>query len=93
MMAVIPSEGVGYDLDVAWIFNGATNLDTAKAVIDWIGSEAGMKAALEYRGLVTRAEVIDVEITANFIDYDAEWAAENRDRIMERWRDEFPYTE
>jgi iron(III) transport system substrate-binding protein len=93
MVAVIPTEGVGYDLDVAWIFNGAKNLDTAKAVIDWIGSEAGMKAALEYRGMVTRAEVMEGDFVANFIDYDAVWAAENRERIMERWRDEFPYQE
>ncbi len=93
MIAVIPSEGVGFDLDVAWIFNGAENLDTAKAVIDWIGSEDGMRAALEYRGMVTRAEVMDGSFDVNFIDYDAVWAAENRDRIMERWRDEFPYSE
>ena len=93
MIAVIPSEGVGFDLDVAWIFKGAENLDTAKEVIDWIGSEAGMKAALDYRGMVTRAEVMDGAFEANFIDYDAVWAAENRDRIMERWRDEFPYSE
>lgn len=93
IMAMIPAEGVGFDLDVAWIFEGAENLEAAKAVIDWIGSEAGMQAFHEYRGMVTRAEVMDSEFVANFIDYDADWAAENRDRIMERWRDEFPYSE
>jgi len=89
VQAVIPEEGVGFDLDVAWIFEGAENLETAKAVIDWIGSEEGMIAAHEHRDMVTREEVMDVEFEANFIDYDAVWAAENRDRIMEEWRDMF----
>lgn len=89
LIAMIPSEGVGYDLDVAWIFKDAKNLETAKEVIDWIGSEQGMKAFLEHRGLVTREEVMDVEFEANFMDYDAVWAADNRERLMEEWRDTF----
>lgn len=89
VLAVIPEEGVGFDLDVAWIFEGTENLEVAKEVIDWIGSEAGMIAAHEHRDMVTREEVMEVEFEANFIDYDAVWAADNRDRIMEEWRDTF----
>ncbi len=89
IIPVVPSEGVGYDLDVAWILEGAENLETAKEVIDWIGSEEGMKVAHEHRDMVTREEVMDVEFEANFIDYDAAWAADNRDRIMEEWRQTF----
>lgn len=89
IIAVIPEEGVGYDLDVAWILNGAENPETAEMVIDWIGSQRGMEVAHEHRDFVTREEVMEIDFEANFIDYDAEWAAENRDRIMEEWRETF----
>lgn len=89
VIAVIPEEGVGYDLDVAWILEGTDNLETAQEVIDWIGSEEGMKVAHEHRDMVTREEVMDVEFEPNFIDYDAAWAADNRDRIMDEWRETF----
>lgn len=89
ILAVIPEEGVGFDLDVAWIFEGTDNLEVAKEVIDWIGSERGMAVAHEHRDMVTREEVMEGEFEANFIDYDAVWAADNRDRIMDEWRQTF----
>lgn len=89
--AVIPEEGVGYDLDVVWMFKDTDNRELVEEAIDYIGSEKGMEKSAEERSMVTKP---DVEGTAEgiedyLIDYDAEWAEENRDRIMEEWRDRF----
>ena len=85
---VIPEEGVGYDLDCIFIFKGAKNLEGAQKVIDYVGSERGMKAVAEHRSMVTRPGIAGaIDFEPNFIDYDAVWAADNRDRIMEMWRE------
>ncbi len=86
---VIPEEGVGFDLDVAFIFDGAENVANAEALIDWLGTVEGQEAALEERDLVTREELSDVEFEPNFIDYDAGWAAEHEDEILDEWTERF----
>lgn len=90
VVAVLPEEGVGYDLDVVWIFNGARDLEAAKQVIDFIGSERGMTLAGQYRSKVTRPGIPSlVDFDPPVIAYDAVWAAENQDRIMAEWRRRF----
>src|SRR5690625_1052748 len=88
---VIPEEGVGYDLDVIWIYAGNEDNENVQKVIDYVGSEAGMKASGEHRSMITKP---GIEGTAgdsepNLIDYDALWAAENRDKIQEEWDKRF----
>lgn len=89
--AIIPSEGIGYDLDVVWMFKDAENREAVEEVIDYIGSEKGMQSSAEHRSMVTKPgiEGTDEDIEEFLIDYDAEWAEENRDRIMEEWRSRF----
>jgi iron(III) transport system substrate-binding protein len=88
--AINPSEGVGYDLDVVWMFKNTKNSEKVKKIIDYIGSEEGMKLAAEYRSKVTRQGINGkINFEPNLIDYNAYWAAENRDRIMKEWRDRF----
>ena len=87
---VIPEEGVGYDLDCIFIFKGAKNLEGAKKIVDYVGSERGMKTVAEHRSMVTRPGIAGaIDFEPNFIDYDAVWAAENQERIMEQWRERF----
>lgn len=87
---VVPEEGVGFDLDVAWIFEDAENKEAAKKVIDFIGSDEGMELASEYRSMVTKPGMsADLDFDPNFIDYDAIWAAENRERIMQEYQEKF----
>ena len=88
--AIVPEEGVGFDLDVAWIYKDTKNMEQAKKVIDFIGSEKGMQAAAKERSMVTRPGVEGaIDFEPNLIEYDAVWAAENRDRIMDKWSDTF----
>ncbi|HLR51630.1 MAG TPA: ABC transporter substrate-binding protein [Candidatus Avamphibacillus sp.] len=89
--AVIPEEGVGYDLDVVWMFKNTEKRELVEEVIDYIGSEKGMEKSAEHRSMVTKPDVQGTgeEIEDHLIDYDAEWAEENRDRIMKKWRSKF----
>jgi iron(III) transport system substrate-binding protein len=89
--AVIPEEGVGYDLDVLWMFKNTDKRELVEEVIDYIGSEKGMEKSAEHRSMVTKPGVQGTmeEIEDHLIDYDAEWAEENRDRIMKEWRSKF----
>jgi iron(III) transport system substrate-binding protein len=90
MEAVIPSEGVGFDLDVAFIFESAENPEAAQRLIDWLGTEEGMRIAAEERALVTRPGIEGtIDFEPNFIDYDAFWAAEHNDRLIEAWIERF----
>lgn len=89
--AIYPSEGVGYDLDVIWMFKDTDNREAVEEVIDYIGSEKGMESSAEHRSMVTKSNIegTDDEVEDYLIDYDAVWAEENQDRIMEEWRDRF----
>src|SRR5690625_7223622 len=55
--AVIPEEGVGYDLDVIWMFKDTDKRELVEETIDYIGSEAGMKNSAEHRSMVTRDDI------------------------------------
>lgn len=87
---VIPEEGVGYDLDVAAIFEGAENREAAERLMDWLGTTEGMEVAAAERGLVTREGIEGtIDFEPNLIDYDALAAAENNDRVIEEWIERF----
>jgi iron(III) transport system substrate-binding protein len=89
MEAVIPEEGVGFDLDTAFIFEGADNIPAAEALIDWLGTVEGQEVALQERDLVTREELVDVEFDPNFIEYDAAEAAEMEEAVLDEWTSRF----
>ncbi|RPF53497.1 ABC transporter substrate-binding protein [Aquisalibacillus elongatus] len=87
---VIPSEGVGYSLDVAWIFENTDQPEKAKKVMDYLGTQDFMELSAEYRSMVTKPGITDDSgLEESFIDYDAQWDADNRDRIMKEWQDKF----
>ncbi|WP_044164612.1 ABC transporter substrate-binding protein [Virgibacillus sp. MSP4-1] len=89
----LPSEGVGYSLDVNWIFKDTDQPEKAKKVMDYLGSEEFMKKTAEFRSVVTKPGISGSknsdELREHFVDYDAKWAAENRDKVMEQWREKF----
>lgn len=88
--SVIPSDKVGYNLDVSWIYKGTDKLDLAKEVIDYMATEEFMEATAEYRSMVTKPGITDTEeLEKQFIDYDAVEAAENKDEFMNEWQERF----
>lgn len=86
----IPEEGVGYDLDVAVIFKTGQNLTEAKKLIDWLGTTEAQQLAGTYRSRVTRPGVPAlIDTDPKLVEYDVQWVADNRDRIMEDWKTKF----
>ncbi|WP_227003933.1 extracellular solute-binding protein [Salicibibacter halophilus] len=88
---VVPDEGVGYDLDVIWIYEGYEEDENVQQVVDFVGSEAGMEAAAEHRSMVTKPGIEGTagDAEPNLIDYDALWAADNRQDIQDEWDSRF----
>lgn len=89
---VFPSEGVGYEVAAMSILKGANNLDEAKQLVDWITSTDGQEQLaasktyfLPIRGDVSAGEGIPSLDQINLVSYDPAFAAENRQRLVDRW--------
>ncbi len=88
--SIIPSEGIGYNLDVNWIFKDTDQPEKAQEVLDFMGSQEFMEALAEERSMVTRPGITDDEqIEEFFIDYDAETASDNQESDMDKWTEKF----
>jgi iron(III) transport system substrate-binding protein len=92
---VFPSEGVGYEVAAMSILAGATNLEEARQLVDWMTSEAGQSqlAAVRTYFLPIRADVSAGEgipslDEINLVSYDGAFAAEHRTRLVDRWVEE-----
>jgi iron(III) transport system substrate-binding protein len=92
---VFPSEGVGYEVASMSILEGATNLEEAKALVDWMTSVEGQTALaaektyfLPIRGDVSAGEGIPSLAEINLVSYDPTFASEQRERLVDRWVEE-----
>jgi iron(III) transport system substrate-binding protein len=92
---VFPVEGVGYEVAAMSILKGAKNLDEAKALVDWMTSQAGQQAMVEaktyflpVRGDVSAGEGVPSLDQIKLIAYDPAYASENRQRLVDRWTDD-----
>jgi len=87
---VIPEEGTGFVLDIACIYKSAKNPGGAKKFIDYIGTKEFHEVVARYRSKVTYPGVEAlVKFNPKLMNYDAKWAAENRERIMKTWKEKF----
>lgn len=92
VQVVFPSEGVGYEVAAMSILQGATNLEAARMLADWITSEAGQQALsiqktyfMPIRGDVSAGEGVPSLDEINLISFDPEFAASNRQRLVDLW--------
>lgn len=89
---VYPAEGTAIAADAMALVAGAPNPDNARAFIDFMLSpEAQAIVAQEGRRPV-RSDVPSKEVLVplsevNAIAYDAQWAADNRERLIDAWND------
>lgn len=86
-----PKEGTGYEIGAMALIKGAPELDLAKVFYDWmLSAEAQSLFKKWYRiPLNPEAELAEGLVTAemvNLVEYDALWAAQNRDRLCELWQ-------
>jgi iron(III) transport system substrate-binding protein len=90
--AVIPSEGIGWDMEASAIINGTDEPEAARALIDWSVSDEAMAiyaqnyAILGNQSLEKPIEGLPTDIREKLIENDFEWAANNRAEILDQWQ-------
>lgn len=88
---IIPSEGVGWDLEAIGIVDGTDKLEAAQTLMDWAITDDAMRlynegyAVVAVPGIAEPLPHLPANLTDYFIKNDFEWAANNRARILEEW--------
>ncbi len=89
---VIPSEGIGWDMEATAIVKGTDNLEAAQTLVDWSITEKANKmynegyAVIGIQALAKPVEHFPENIVGSMIDNDFEWAAANRKEILAEWQ-------
>ncbi len=89
---VIPSEGVGWEMEASAIVKGTKNLDAAKKLLDWSISEKANKmynegyAVIGIQSLAKPVKFFPEGITDSMIENDFNWSASNRKAILAEWQ-------
>lgn len=88
---VVPSEGVGWEMEAAAIVAGTDHMELAQQVMDWL---ATLEANLVYQQTYAIVAHPDAQnfpegypegVEAALIDNDFGWMAANRERILAEW--------
>ena len=89
---LIVPEMTGFEIGAVSIVKGGPNLVAAKAFVDWVlTKEAGdLNVKLSNRGSV-RADVAPAPGAptldkVKLVNYDRQWASDNKDRILKKWQ-------
>ncbi|MGB4374401.1 MAG: ABC transporter substrate-binding protein, partial [Defluviitoga tunisiensis] len=88
---VFPVEGVPYESACVSIVKGAAHKTEANTLIDWLLSKKGQQVIVDEKTYFypVRADVnfgsLQPLSTIKLISVDEAWAAENKNRIIERW--------
>ncbi len=89
---IIPSEGIGWDMEATAIMKGTKNLDAAKKLVDFtVSKEANemyntVYAVVAYPGIAKPVENYPPNVAEAMFDSDFEWVASNRTRILKEWQ-------
>ena len=92
---VIPSEGIGWDMEATAIVKGTKNLEAAQTLADWSVTEQANQmynegyAVVAIPGIAKPVEHFPDGILEKMIENDFAWAATNRERILEEWARRF----
>jgi iron(III) transport system substrate-binding protein len=89
--AILPKEGLGWDMEAASIMATTKNLDAAKKLLDWSVTEEANKlyaenfAIVAYPGVQAKLEHVKGDVEAMLGKNDFAWSAANRDRVLAEW--------
>jgi iron(III) transport system substrate-binding protein len=92
---VIPSEGIGWDMEATAIVRGTEKMDAVKTLVDWTITEKANKlynegyAVVAIPGIAKPVEHFPEGIVKAMIDNNFEWAAQNRKRILDEWQSRY----
>lgn len=95
LQLVFPKEGVGYEAPAVSIVEGAPNLEEAQALVDWLLTVEAQNLLSELKTYffpvhpdAVTGEGIPAFDEIPTIDYDAIWAGDNREVLVNKWIDE-----
>jgi len=89
---IIPSEGIGWDMEATAIVKGTKKLKAAQALADWSVTEKANKmynegyAVIAIPELAREVKYFPPGILDAMINNKFEWAAKNRKRILKEWQ-------
>ncbi|GLQ06621.1 putative 2-aminoethylphosphonate ABC transporter substrate-binding protein [Sneathiella chinensis] len=92
---IIPTEGVGWDMEATAIIKGSKNMEAAKTLVDWSITKKANEmynegyAVVAYPGVAKPVEHFPPQVGSAMIDNDFAWAAKNRDRILKEWQERY----
>jgi iron(III) transport system substrate-binding protein len=89
---VYPSEGTAIAPDAMALVAGAPNADNAKAFLDFMMSAEAQAVVAEQGRRPVRSDVgsnpaLIPLAEVNSVGYDSKWAADNRQRLVDAWKD------
>ncbi|HUG05555.1 MAG TPA: extracellular solute-binding protein [Candidatus Limnocylindria bacterium] len=85
-------KGTGYEIGAVSIIKGTKNLSAAKAFVDWVlTKEAGelnvkLSNRVSVRSDVPPAPGAPTLTSVELVNYDRDWAAANKDRLLKLWQ-------
>ncbi len=92
---VFPKEGVGNEAPAVSILKGAQNLKAAKVLVDWLISEKGQNIFSDVKTyfypINPKAKLgkgMPNFSSLKIINFDPNWAGENKKRLVEKWVNE-----
>ncbi|MGE0846953.1 MAG: putative 2-aminoethylphosphonate ABC transporter substrate-binding protein [Flavobacteriaceae bacterium] len=89
---IVPSEGVGWDMEATAIVAGTSKLEAAKKLVDWSITHKANEmynvgyAVVALPGVAKPVKFFPEGLVDAMIDNDFEWAANNRAKILEEWQ-------
>ncbi|MDH3669136.1 MAG: putative 2-aminoethylphosphonate ABC transporter substrate-binding protein [Paracoccaceae bacterium] len=89
---IVPSEGVGWDMEATAIVAGTANLEAAKTLVDWSITQKANEmyntgyAVVAMPGVAKPVEHFPEGLLDAMIQNDFEWAANNRKAILAEWQ-------
>jgi iron(III) transport system substrate-binding protein len=92
---IVPTEGVGWDMEATAIVAGTADLDAAKTLVDFtVTKEANVMyntgyAVVAYPGIAKPVPNFPEGLLEAMIDNDFEFAANNRSRILKEWQSRY----
>lgn len=88
---VLPTEGLGWDMEATAIMNTTKQPEAAKKLADWAVTPAANElyaenyAIVALPGIAKPLDQVNGDIQAMLIKNDFAWAAANRERILAEW--------
>ena len=92
---VIPSEGIGWDLEATGLVKGSHNPEAAKAFVDWAMSPDAMRLYAKNLALVADPSIsspppgLPADYARHLAPVDLKWTAARRDQIIDDWTRRF----